>query len=362
MRLTLICPKRIFCRYAEINPEEADKISRRFGLKLKVTLNNLLEIFEQFQSETGMPYQLNGCETTFRLPQQLGMSLMRHWHLRDGLDLYIQNYQLTEPIVFESTNYYSMFGLSYSISGTTEMLFDRSRFGLEIRPGSCLSIQMTAAQSSVQIPAHQPICIVDIAISPNLIQTFIANEIDLFSLEIRRYLQGFDSFYWQHTATTAETTTTLNQILNCPYQGATQQLYLEGKVLELVAVQLNQLKLIQAGSSRKYLKSDDIDRIYQAREILIQNSQHPPSLLALAHQVGLNDYKLKQGFRQVFGTTAFGCLHQYRMEQARQLLETQKIPVEIAAHTVGYASLSSFHRAYKKHFGINPGTYRNGHR
>ena len=327
-------------------------------MKLKITLNNLLEIFEQFHSETGMPYQLNGCETTFRLPQQLGMSLLRHWHLRDGLDLYIQNYQLTEPIVFESNNYYSMFGLSYSISGTTEILVDRSRFGLEIRPGSCLSLQMTAAQSSVQIPARQPICIVDIAISPDLIQTFIADELDLFSLEIRRYLQGFDSFYWQHTATTTETIATLNQILNCPYQGATQRLYLEGKVLELVAFQLDRLKLIQAGSSQKCLRSDDIDRIYQAREILIQNSQHPPSLLALAHQVGLNDYKLKQGFRQVFGTTVFGCLHQYRMEQARQLLETKRLHVEVAAQMVGYASLSSFYRAYKKYFGVNPGIYR----
>ncbi len=330
-------------------------------MKLKITLNNLLEIFEQFQSETGMPSQLNGCETTFRLPQQFGTSLMRHWHLRQGLDLYIQNYQLTEPIVFESNNYYSIFGLSYSISGTTEMLVDRSRFGLEIRPGSCLSIQMTEAQSSVQIPAHHSICIVDIAIVPDLIQTFIADELDLFPSEIRRYLHGFDSFNWQQSATTTETISTLNQILNCPYQGATQQLYLEGKVLELIAFQLNQLKLIQARSSQKCLKSDDIERIYQARAILLQNSQHPPSLLALAHQVGLNDYKLKQGFRQVFGTTAFGCLHQYRMEQARQLLETKHLPVEIAAYTVGYASLSSFYRAYKKHFGVNPGTYRNGH-
>ncbi len=331
-------------------------------MKLKITLDNLLEMFEQLQFETGIPYQVNGLETTFSLPQQFGRSLIRHWHLRDGLDLYVQNYQLTETIIFESNIQYSLFGLSYCISGATEIVLNRSRLTLEIRPGSCLSIQMAEAESTVQIPVLEPICIVDIAIAPDLIQTFIADELDLFPSEIRRYLHGFDSFNSQQSATTTETISTLNQILNCPYQGATQQLYLEGKVLELIAFQLNQLKLIQARSSQKCLKSDDIDRIYQARAILMQNSQHPPSLLALAHQVGLNDYKLKQGFRQVFATTVFGCLHQYRMEQARQLLETKQLSVEIAAQTVGYASLSSFHRAYKKHFGVNPGTYRNGHR
>ena len=331
-------------------------------MKLKITLNNLLEMFEEFQLQTGILSQVNGFETTFRLPQQLGTSLMRHWHLRDGLDLYLQTYQLTETVSFESITKCSMFGLSYCLSGITEIIVDRSHSNLKICPGSCLSIQMTEAHSSVQIPANQPICLVDIAVSPDILQTFIADELDLFPSGFRRYLHGFNIFDWQQSTIEPETNAILDRILNCPYQGATQRLYLEGNVLELVAFQLDRLKVIPAESNQKYLKSDDIDRIYQARSILIQNSYHPPSLLALAHQVGLNDYKLKQGFRQVFGTTAFGCLQQHRMEQARQLLETKQISVEIAAHTVGYASLSSFHRAYKKHFGVNPGTYRNGYR
>ncbi len=53
---------------------------------------------------------------------------------------------------------------------------------------------------------------------------------------------------------------------------------------------------------------------------MLRNISNPPSLIELARQVGINECTLKRGFRQIFGNTMFGYLHDYRMEQARQLL------------------------------------------
>jgi AraC family transcriptional regulator, transcriptional activator of the genes for pyochelin and ferripyochelin receptors len=327
-----------------------------------MTLNDLLDMFEEVQSQTGIPYAVNGCETSLQLPRQLGQGLIRHWHLRDGLNLYIQQHQLIEEITVESHNQYSMFGLCYCVSGHVTMLVDQSRSEMSIRPGSSLVVNMTEAASVGQLPAKQPICLIGVAIAPHLLQTLLQDEFDLFPVEFQRCFQTINSFFWQQSATTSAMTTALHQILHSPYQGATQRLYLESKILELIALQLHQLQEMKVASAQSGLRSDEVERIYQARNILIQNLLNPPSLLELARQVGLNDFKLKQGFHQVFGTTAFGCLHQYRMEQARQLLETQKAQVAIAAQAVGYNSLSSFHRAYKKYFGVNPGRHRNGNR
>ena len=102
------------------------------------------------------------------------------------------------------------------------------------------------------------------------------------------------------------------------------------------------------------LRSDDVDRIQHAKDILLSDLENPPSLLKLAQQVGLNDYKLKQSFKQVFGTTVFGYLHDYRMQQAYQLLEVGELNITEVSLKVGYSSLSSFNRAFKKKFGINP--------
>jgi AraC-like DNA-binding protein len=112
--------------------------------------------------------------------------------------------------------------------------------------------------------------------------------------------------------------------------------------------------------SKSPISRDDRDRIHFAREILLQRLADPPSLVELARLVGLNDYKLKAGFRQVFGTTVFGYLRQERLEKARQLLQAQDISVTAAAAAVGYSSQGHFAAAFRKQFGINPKDLRAG--
>ncbi len=77
--------------------------------------------------------------------------------------------------------------------------------------------------------------------------------------------------------------------------------------------------------------------------------------MELSRRVNLNDFKLKKGFRQVFGTSVFGYLRQVRMEQARMLLEQARMNVTQVALNVGYANPSHFAAAFKGQFGINPG-------
>jgi len=167
-----------------------------------------------------------------------------------------------------------------------------------------------------------------------------------------------DSFYRQGK-TTADMQVVLHQILNCPYQGPLKQMYLEGKVLELAALQFSQFtEQDGATSSSLLLKPDDIERLHQAKMILTQQFAQPPSLMALARQVGLNDCKLKQGFRQLFGATVFGYLRDYRLEQARLLLAEGQLSVQQVAGAIGYTHAGYFAKAFKQKFGVNPKTYQ----
>ncbi|MCG6134724.1 MAG: AraC family transcriptional regulator [Nostoc sp. LLA-1] len=157
--------------------------------------------------------------------------------------------------------------------------------------------------------------------------------------------------------------TALWQLVNSPYQGIAQKMYLESKVLELLALQFTQL--LEAEAIQKTiinLKNQDIESIYHAKDILIRNQAHPPTLLDLAQQVGIHHMKLKKGFRQIFGTTPFGYLHEYRMEQARQLLQAGNMSVTAVANAVGYDHLGHFSTAFKRKFGINPNSCRSGNK
>jgi AraC-like DNA-binding protein len=66
----------------------------------------------------------------------------------------------------------------------------------------------------------------------------------------------------------------------------------------------------------RVLSKSDANKIKRAEEILLQQMDSPPSLLELAKKVDLNDYKLKLGFKELFGTSAFAYLREKRMEQA----------------------------------------------
>ncbi|NCJ08648.1 helix-turn-helix domain-containing protein [Synechococcales cyanobacterium C] len=166
------------------------------------------------------------------------------------------------------------------------------------------------------------------------------------------------SSFYRQGRTTPEMQVILHQILHCPYRGSIRQMYLEAKVLELAALQFFQFTEQADAPASLSLKTDDIERLYQARDLLIQQFDQPPSLIALARQVGLNDFKLKQGFRQVFGTTVFGYLRNYRLEQARLLLQDGQLSVRQVAQAIGYAHSGYFANAFKRKFGINPKTYQ----
>lgn len=64
---------------------------------------------------------------------------------------------------------------------------------------------------------------------------------------------------------------------------------------------------------------------------MTESLDHPPSLMQLAHQMGLNECTLKQGFRRVFKMSIFGYLRQCRMERAQLLLMQGQMSVHEAA-------------------------------
>lgn len=141
---------------------------------------------------------------------------------------------------------------------------------------------------------------------------------------------------------------------NHPYQGAIARMYLEGKTLELLAMQLAQLAESDLYSARLALKPKHIDRVYQARDILASRLENPPSISELTQQVGLCDRTLRRGFRELFGTTVIGYLSLLRMKQAEQLLREGKLSIGEVANLVGYSHLGHFSAAFKRQFGITP--------
>jgi len=203
----------------------------------------------------------------------------------------------------------------------------------------------------------------DVFIEPALFETLVGDQFEALPHLLRQIAQNpqpIQSRFWHVQPTTTAMQSVIHQILHCPYQGLTRWLYLESKVMELIALRLDQvIQHPPVALVTPDLHAKDVDRIHYASAILLQRLDNPPSLLELARLAGLNDYKLKKGFRQVFGTTVFGYLQTHRMQRAKQLLAQPTFNIAGVAQAIGYANQSHFCQMFKQQFGMTPQCYRN---
>jgi AraC family transcriptional regulator, transcriptional activator of the genes for pyochelin and ferripyochelin receptors len=200
-----------------------------------------------------------------------------------------------------------------------------------------------------------------IYITQALLDTYLGDHADRFPNDLRAISEGcVDQGFYHAGSLSAMMQFAIQQLFDCPYTGSMKALYLESKAMELVAHKLAQIALPPEIKTvmPPVMDSHETLRLHRAEEILRHELEQPPTLSELAHRVGTNHCRLNQGFRQLYGTTAFGYLRHQRMLRARQLLEEDKMSVTDAALSVGYASLSSFSKAFTTFFGRQPVTCR----
>lgn len=311
--------------------------------------SNLLDNQSHFQPKT---YE-------FQLYDAKGISHgYRSWfHLRPGISLLVDDYTLNDNLIVTTSSSRpssTYLELSFNIFGKN------NNEAVQSGQDALFFSRDSGGENWIEWQSQKRILKLDIHIDYPLFQSYISNQMDLLPVSLRYAIENNNNReldYLQVSNTTSQMQTILRQILNCPYQALTKQIYLEAKVLELMALRLENLQDCQPLNSITNLKSEQIDSIYQARDIVINNFSNPPSLLALARQVNLNDCTLKKGFQQIFGTTVFGYLHDYRMERAKELLLETQFTVNQVAQNVGYASRSAFVTAFSKKYGVSPRVY-----
>jgi AraC family transcriptional regulator, transcriptional activator of the genes for pyochelin and ferripyochelin receptors len=151
----------------------------------------------------------------------------------------------------------------------------------------------------------------------------------------------------------------IHQVIHCKYSGELKRLFLLSKSIELLVLCADAYQTAQAKKDNFIRSNTDKEKIIAVRDIINDRLQSPPNLSQIAKMVGLNEYKLKRGFKEVFNTTVFGYLSDQRLHLAKQYLQdTQKTAAEISME-LGYATPQHFNNAFKKRFGFTPHSVRN---
>src|ERR1700733_6564376 len=102
----------------------------------------------------------------------------------------------------------------------------------------------------------------------------------------------------------------------------------------------------------------DVPAIELAKSLIEKDPVNHLHIPILADRAGINEFKLKQGFRELFQTSPYQYRLQLCLKKARQLLEETDDPIDQIACKVGFATYNGFSTAFKKAFDIAPTEYR----
>ncbi|BBK40901.1 AraC family transcriptional regulator [Allostella vacuolata] len=136
--------------------------------------------------------------------------------------------------------------------------------------------------------------------------------------------------------------------LGCTLQGSARRLYLQAKAIEILS-----LMVALAETGARQLLPRDQRRVEEAARLVAERFQEPWTIGSLARAVGLNERKLKEGFRAVLGRTVHAHLEEVRLAAAAAMIQDGTAITE-AAMAVGYGSPSHFAKVFRRRHGCTP--------
>ena len=152
----------------------------------------------------------------------------------------------------------------------------------------------------------------------------------------------------------AQVSSKINEILQCPYEGHVRQSYLDGKLTTLlIDFFLGQQASKALKKNIKIPKSDYL-ALVKVEAYIRKNLKKSLNILDLADIAGFNATKLKRDFKRVYGITIFKHITALRMQEAKKMITEEGASIAQAAYEVGYANPQHFTAAFKRTMGYVP--------
>ncbi|MEP7374712.1 MAG: AraC family transcriptional regulator [Chitinophagaceae bacterium] len=196
----------------------------------------------------------------------------------------------------------------------------------------------------------------DISYHNGYLSRYVAylKKLEQFTLNIEKKIAT--RLHPAYLTATPEMIAVINSILQHDYSHALSTMYIDCKAQELLILSVEKMS---NEANKKFNLNREDEKLFENIHIwLTDNIDFTGSLTDLAQQFQTNDFKLKRGFKELYGSTVFEMLFLLRMERARKMLLETKLPVTEIGYRAGYSSGPNFSDAFKKHFGHPPNFLR----
>lgn len=242
----------------------------------------------------------------------------------------------------------------FCLKGAAVFNFNNGAYQLPIREENSLLLYNPQRDLPMNLVLEPESWVITLLISIKKFHSLFSKEANYITFLSE---ENKDRKYYKDGSISPSMAIALNQLMNYNLHNSIKELYFKGKGYELLSLYFNRPADADVEQCPFLVDEDNVQKIKRAKQIIISRMQEPPTLQALADEIGLSINKLKEGFKQIYGDSVFSFLFDYKMEVARQLLETGSHNVNEVGLKVGYSTASHFITAFKKKFGTTPKKY-----
>lgn len=242
----------------------------------------------------------------------------------------------------------------FCLKGGAKFVFNEGRYALEVNEESSLLLYNTQVDLPLNLVLNTNSWMVSIIMTIRKFHSLFSKEADYIPF---LSADNKDKKYYSQEAVSPAIAVVLSQVMNYNLHRSIKELYIKGKVYELISLYFNRSQDADVEQCPFLVDEDNVKRIRKAKEIIIVRMAEPPSLQDLSEEIGLSLKKLKEGFKQIYGDSVYSFLFDYKMEYARKMLESGKYNVNEVGLKVGYSTSSHFIAAFKKKYSTTPKKY-----
>ena len=242
----------------------------------------------------------------------------------------------------------------FCLKGQTNFTFNEGRYTFQVQEDHSMLLYNPQKALPIDVELAPNTWMVSVLISITKFHSLFstdANHISFLSPE------NSSRKYYDNLPFSSSISVVLSQILQAKVHDSMKSLYFKGKVYELLSLYFNKSEDPSVEQCPFLVDEENIQKIRQAKTIILERMTDPPSLEQLAVEIGLSLKKLKEGFKQLYGDTVFAYLLDHKMEEARRMLDSQKYNVNEVGLKLGYSTASHFITAFKKKYGTTPKKY-----
>ncbi len=310
-----------------------------------------------FGQQFGIPVQDN----TLVIPPGMGTGSIRMIDLGPEFKLLIHQYTFNEEFILKrlpSEQPYDLISIIFHVNdGPARLSTPGNDVTLSRTTEFAVQIASADLDSTIRFPAHVPIHYTVVGLSSVTLRHLL--QIDAPSPILQAMLNQVPGFL-VYERLDPDVLMSLRQLTDTRRGDALAAFFYRINVQQLVYQVIDRLLRRDAGQHRP-LAPADTDRLFRVRTAILTDLAIPPQLPQLARMAGMSQTRLKDQFRQVFGTSIYAYFQQARMEQAALLLRQEGCSVAETGYRLGFENMSHFSRLFKKHKGITPKKYAGGY-